>query len=57
MGFIDTGYNRERKLEISKKEKICGYCKYHRGENTGRKERPDKYKTKGRRNKPIYGED
>ncbi len=38
-------YNKERKLELANTGKIsCGFCRYHRGENVGRKERTNKYK-------------
>jgi len=39
--------NNEYKRELAKSGKLkCGYCKPHRGENVGRKPKPDKYKSR-----------
>ena len=33
-------YNKEHKIELEKSAKIaCGFCRYHRGENSGREGR------------------
>lgn len=39
------GSKRERWNQVAKAIKRCSYCRPHRGENTERKARPDKYKS------------
>lgn len=38
--------NRERKLYLSKQQKLCGLCPYHRKENARKRPRTDKYKSR-----------
>jgi hypothetical protein len=39
------GMNKLRKLELARKRLIeCGFCRYHRRENEGRKQLDDRYK-------------
>jgi len=46
---METGisklWNKVRKKYLEKRGLIkCGFCKYNRGENSKRKEKPNKYK-------------
>lgn len=45
MQYGGSGDSKERKSYLERQGLIsCGHCRYNRGENSKRKDKPDKYK-------------